>query len=1272
MEGWTNVDASPDVKADIHLDAAEFVRQYGDQVDEVYMGHVIEHLMPGYAVTLLRLLNEKLRPGTVISVVTPDMRAIFEAYLAGEIDNDKLNASFIYSYVQPSHHVWCYDVATLLELFRRAGISDAEPIPDPRSYPPVFHKEGPESQWQCGVRAHALGREGSPLEVEVNKLDGVDRTRHVGSDVEAVTPEHLLLQRVENLRTALIREYERRTALQKQLASRAERSEVVVTPRPAGSDDAEAPVATPSVGGRRVVKAARPAADLGGAAQPPLLTPAGVKARAIAAAKRAMPPGSRSRGAARAGLLAYRESRRVSRMVRRSLADSGVMEPVEPSYRAWCKQHDADQRQLLAQREASRAAAMPLQVLVCVQANGDPEGRRALDRTVKSLNAQSWEHWRAAICAREAEPPQVTGAGLDLVVGDTVVTALHRAIEGSQADFVLIIDAGDELAPECLYQIARAAWQDPLVDVVTWDDDLIGRDGRTDPRFRPSWSPELLFGANYLAQSFAIRRRRLLFAGGVRNAYGEAMRWDLLLRAGLDSERVARVPRVLMHLKQRRDVVDAHGVRAVQEALDARGIPAVAELTSQTVRLRWDLDRWPTVSIVIPTRHNRPMLERLLPGLAGTDYPSFDVRIIDNGGESDENNAWYAEHGKDVDLHVQWWSETPFNYSRVNNAAAAGATGDILVFLNDDIELPDPRWLKEIVGWASQPDIAVAGLQLTRADGAIQHAGAILGMGGFADHVFEGMRPHTSSLLGPTDWYRNVLAVTGACAAIRRELFDRLGGFDERFVLCGSDVALCLDAVQAGFRNVCSPFGGVRHLESATRGTHVPTEDFFASYWRYNPWLFGGDPYFSPNLSLSSREPKLRGPMEPTPGQRLSKPLGRNFTVFRQRSDAAESMTLADICRIGDVDVAGIGALHEANAAPFDVRTVNWFIPDIDSPFYGGINTALRMADYLAREHGVESRFIVWGAGPDHFVRSAIRAAFPRLGDSPIHFFDGPDSAALELVPESDVSIATLWLTAYAVARVRNTKRKFYLVQDFEPMFYPAGTLYALAEETYRIGLYGLCNTDNLRQIYHDEYGGKATSFMPAVDPSVFHAKDRPWRSEDGPATVFVYARPGHWRNCWELASLALRELKDRLGDRVRIVTAGSWATDPAAADAIKQLGLLSYAATGNLYRRCDVGLALTVSKHPSYLPLELMACGVPVVAFDNPWGHWILRDGENSMLARRTVTGLVDAMERLCVNPQLREKLSTNALADIAARHGNWDHAFQGIYGYLCDPEGK
>jgi Glycosyltransferase len=95
------------------------------------------------------------------------------------------------------------------------------------------------------------------------------------------------------------------------------------------------------------------------------------------------------------------------------------------------------------------------------------------------------------------------------------------------------------------------------------------------------------------------------------------------------------------------------------------------------------------------------------------------------------------------------------------------------------------------------------------------------------------------------------------------------------------------------------------------------------------------------------------------------------------------------------------------------------------------------------------------------------------------------------------------------------------------------------------------------------------------------------------------------------------------------------------------------------------------VSKHPSYLPLELMACGVPVVAFDNPWGHWILRDGENALLAKRTVDGLVDCLERLCVNPGLRSRLGAQALADIAAGHSDWGAALAGIYPYLCDPEG-
>ena len=141
-----------------------------------------------------------------------------------------------------------------------------------------------------------------------------------------------------------------------------------------------------------------------------------------------------------------------------------------------------------------------------------------------------------------------------------------------------------------------------------------------------------------------------------------------------------------------------------------------------------------------------------------------------------------------------------------------------------------------------------------------------------------------------------------------------------------------IDAVIAGYRNVCTPFAGVRHLESATRGTDVPPEDFFASYWRYQRWVSGGDPYFSPNLSLASREPALRSPHERTPADRMSVTLGRQIKVFRMQSDASEAAMLASTFRATDADARTVQASHEAHVGVIAPKTVNWFLPDMDSP----------------------------------------------------------------------------------------------------------------------------------------------------------------------------------------------------------------------------------------------------------------------------------------------------------------------------------------------------
>jgi glycosyltransferase involved in cell wall biosynthesis len=168
-----------------------------------------------------------------------------------------------------------------------------------------------------------------------------------------------------------------------------------------------------------------------------------------------------------------------------------------------------------------------------------------------------------------------------------------------------------------------------------------------------------------------------------------------------------------------------------------------------------------------------------------------------------------------------------------------------------------------------------------------------------------------------------------------------------------------------------------------------------------------------------------------------------------------------------------------------------------------------------------------------------------------------------------------------------------------------------------------------------------------------------------------MYARPGHWRNCWELAEPALIEVKRRFGSDVRIITAGSWATGDDLGMGIEHLGMLDYRDTGELYRQCDVGIALTLSAHPSYLPLELMACGTPVVAFDNPAGDWILRDGVNSVRCRRTVDSLADAIGGLVADPARRVAMSAAASRTIAERFSSWSDTLDGVYDILADPQG-
>jgi O-antigen biosynthesis protein len=382
----------------------------------------------------------------------------------------------------------------------------------------------------------------------------------------------------------------------------------------------------------------------------------------------------------------------------------------------------------------------------------------------------------------------------------------------------------------------------------------------------------------------------------------------------------------------------------------------------------------------------------------------------------------------------------------------------------------------------------------------------------------------------------------------------------------------------------------------------------------------------------------------------------------------ADALALAEAV---DLDLSELESLKRRQP-PFAPKpghvSCNWYFQEVGAVAVGGLMTAFRIADQLKAVRGVHQRFLICGAADLQAVAARVLDAFPGLRGSEFIALDSAEKLAA--IPAADIGVATLWTTAYVLARVTNCARKMYLIQDFEPLFYPAGSTSAQAELTYRFGFEAICNTEPLRAIYEDRYGGRAIAFTPQLDRQVFHppADDRRWPR----ARVFFYARPENPRNAFELSAAALKRLKHRLGASVEILCAGA-DFDPAAFGldgVVEPLGWLPYAQTGELYRTCHVGLSSMLTPHPSYLPLELMACGALVVALRNDANTWLLEDGATCLTAEATASDLAAKLFRAVTAWEDLAAVRANAARTVTRLAGRgWAAELASVVGFMLRP---
>lgn len=444
----------------------------------------------------------------------------------------------------------------------------------------------------------------------------------------------------------------------------------------------------------------------------------------------------------------------------------------------------------------------------------------------------------------------------------------------AKGDYVAFLDHDDVLPTWSLNEVAQSIHDHPEGDIFYSDEDRLSDNGkiRMTPLFKPDWSPDLFMSANYITHLFVIKKGLMQKLKGLRSEYDGSQDWDLALRALSFNPTIIHIPKILYHMRMAkgstaRDIGEknyAHeaGKKAIQAYLSHKKIPAeVLEIPGRSTnfRLKYQLEGRPLISIIIPFKDKVSLIKKCLKTIEKSTYDNYELILISNNSTEKSTHSFLNKLKNNKEIKILNYDK-PFNYSKINNFGRRNAKGKVLVFLNNDTEIITKEWLEELASVALRPEIGAVGPLLFYPDKTIQHAGVTLGMTGLAGHIFRQLKPGTLTYFWLPDWPRNYLAVTGACLAVEAKKFDAIKGFNEDFIVAGSDVVLCLNLFELGYINLYWPYVRLTHHESKSVGSYknAPISDYNLSRELYKPYLNYKDPYFNPNLSLDSEIPELR------------------------------------------------------------------------------------------------------------------------------------------------------------------------------------------------------------------------------------------------------------------------------------------------------------------------------------------------------------------------------------------------------------------------------
>lgn len=562
------------------------------------------------------------------------------------------------------------------------------------------------------------------------------------------------------------------------------------------------------------------------------------------------------------------------------------MEPEEVPYGPWYEKHKVSENELEKQREKIWKETQVFSIVV-------PAYRTPvlfLEQMIESVRSQTYPFWELCIANASSEDEEMAGVlqkymsmdqrihvkNLDENLG--IAENTNEAFSMASGTFVGLLDHDDLLAPQALYRMMEIL-EKKKVDVFYTDEDKVTTDlsEHFQPHFKPDFNLDLLRSNNYITHFFVVRTELVRKVGGFRREYDGAQDYDFIFRCVEQAEEICHIPEILYHWRTHKESTSDNpvskmyafeaGKRAIEGNLERCGVQAVVSHTKDLgfYQVEYPVQGSPLVSVLIPNKDQKDTLKKCLDSVfEKTTYQNYEIIIIENNSTEPETFAYYKELQKRSNVKVITWKEG-FNYSAINNFGEREASGEYLLFLNNDVEVINPRWMEEMLGNCQRPEVGITGAKLYYPDDTIQHAGTIIGIGGIAGHAFLNMPRSRTGYLHKASIQMNLSAVTAACMMMKRSVFEQLGGFEEKLTVAFNDVDLCLRTVQEGYLVVYNPKVELYHYESKSRGSEDNEEkvrrfqseiEFMRTRWI--TILKEGDPNYNRNLTLSKWNYSLR------------------------------------------------------------------------------------------------------------------------------------------------------------------------------------------------------------------------------------------------------------------------------------------------------------------------------------------------------------------------------------------------------------------------------